>query len=95
MTPTARKMSLVTNVFQRPQPVTMRVSGNEAPRALRAPIFPPSPSNRAEAKSQFGLGFFPAAATELGSGQIFLRFFQTGRERCERGVLSVELRPRR
>src|SRR5688500_5465511 len=33
-----------------------------------APIFPPSPSNRAEAKRRFGVDFFPAAATELGSG---------------------------
>jgi hypothetical protein len=56
-----------------------------------APIFPPSPSNRAEAKRRFGVDFFPAAATELGSGQPFLRFFQTDREGRERGVLSVEL----
>jgi hypothetical protein len=60
-----------------------------------APIFPPSPSNRAEAKRCFGVDFFPAAATELGSGQPFLRFFQTDREGRERGVLSVELRERR
>ena len=60
-----------------------------------APIFPPNPSNRAEAKRRFGVDFFPAAATELGSGQPFLRFFQTDREGRERGVLSVELRARR
>jgi hypothetical protein len=60
-----------------------------------APIFPPSPSNRAEAKRRFGVDFFPAAATELGSGQPFLRFFQTDREGHERDVLSVELRERR
>lgn len=60
-----------------------------------APIFPPSPSNRAEAKGRFGVDFFPAAATELGSGQPFLRFFQADREGRERGVLSVELRARR
>jgi hypothetical protein len=60
-----------------------------------APIFPPSPSNRAEAKRRFGVDYFPAAATELGSGQPFLRFFQTDREGRERGVLSVELRERR
>lgn len=36
--------------------------------ARLAPIFPPSPSNRAEAKRRFGVDFFPAAATELGSG---------------------------
>lgn len=60
-----------------------------------APVFPPSPSNRAEAKRRFGVDFFPAAATELGSGQPFLRFFQTDREGRERGVLSVELRARR
>jgi hypothetical protein len=60
-----------------------------------APIFPPSPSNRAEAKRRFGLDFFPSAATKLGSGQPFLRFFQTDREGHERGVLSVELRERR
>jgi hypothetical protein len=34
-------------------------------------------------------------ATELGSGQPFLRFFQTDPEGHERGVLSVELRERR
>jgi len=60
-----------------------------------APIFPPSPSNRAEAKRRFGVDLFPAAATELGSGQPFLRFFQTDREGHERGVLSVELQERR
>lgn len=60
-----------------------------------APIFPPSPSNRAEAKRRFGVDFFPAAATELGSGQPFLRFFQTDREGRERGVLSVEPQVRR
>jgi hypothetical protein len=60
-----------------------------------APIFPPNPSNRAEAKRRFGVDLFPAAATELGSGQPFLRFFQTDREGRERGVLSVELQPRR
>jgi hypothetical protein len=57
-----------------------------------APIFPPSPSNRAEAERRFGVDLFPAAATELGSGQPFLRFFQSDREGRERGVLSVELR---
>jgi hypothetical protein len=60
-----------------------------------APIFPPSPSNRAGAKRRFGVDFFPAAATELGSGQPFLRFFQTDREGRERGVLSVDVRTRR
>lgn len=60
-----------------------------------APIFPPSPFNRAEARRRFGLDFFPAAATELGSGQPFLRFFQTDREGRERGVLAVELQARR
>ncbi len=59
-----------------------------------APIFPPSSSNRAEAKRRFGVDFFPAA-TEMVSGQLFLRFFQTDREGRERGVLSVELRARR
>jgi hypothetical protein len=60
-----------------------------------APIFPPSPTNRAEAKRRFGVDLFPAAATELGSGQPFLRFFQTDREGHQRGVLSVDLRARR
>jgi hypothetical protein len=60
-----------------------------------APIFPPSPTNRAEAKRRFGVDYFPAAATELGSGQPFLRFFQTYREGRERGVLSLESRARR
>jgi hypothetical protein len=60
-----------------------------------APIFPPSPSNRTEAKRRFGVDLFPAAATALGSGQPFLRFFQTDREGRERGVLSVELQARR
>ncbi len=59
-----------------------------------APIFPPSPSNRVEARRRFGVDFFPAAVTELGSGQPFLRFFQTDREGRERGVLSVELQAR-
>lgn len=59
------------------------------------PIFPPSLSNRAEAKRRFGVDLFPAAAMELGSGQPFLRFFQTDREGRERGVLSVELQARR
>lgn len=56
-----------------------------------APIFPPSPANRAKAKELFGMDFFPAAAMELGSGQPFLRFFQRDREGHERGVLMVEL----
>jgi hypothetical protein len=60
-----------------------------------APIFPPNPSNRAEAKRRFGVDLFPAAATELGSGQPFLRFFQTDRDGRERGLLSVEPRERR
>jgi hypothetical protein len=60
-----------------------------------APIFPPSASNWAEAKRRFGVDFFPAAATELGSGQPFLRFFQTDREGRERGVLLVDLQARR
>jgi hypothetical protein len=59
------------------------------------PIFPPSPEGRAEAKRRFGVDLFPAAATELGSGQPFLRFFRTDREGRERGVHSVELRARR
>lgn len=60
-----------------------------------APIFPPNPEGRAEAKRRFGVDLFPAAATELGSGQPFLRFFQTDREGRERGVLSVDPRARR
>jgi hypothetical protein len=60
-----------------------------------APIFPPNPTNRAATKRRFGVDLFPAAATELGSGQPFLRFFQTDREGHQRGVLSVELRARR
>jgi hypothetical protein len=45
-----------------------------------APIFPPYPEGRAEAKGRFRVDLFPAAATELGFGQPFLRFFQTDRE---------------
>ena len=60
-----------------------------------APIFPPNPEGRAEAKRRFGVDPFPAAATELGSGQPFLRFFQTDRDLRGRGVLSVELQARR
>jgi hypothetical protein len=60
-----------------------------------APIFPPNLFNRMEARRRFGVDFFPAAVTELGSGQPFLRFFQTDREGRERGVLSVELQARR
>ena len=60
-----------------------------------APIFPPTPEGRAKAKGRFGVDLFPAAATELGSGQPFLRFFQTDREGRGRGVLSVELQARR
>ena len=56
-----------------------------------APIFPPSPANRSKAKELFGVDFFPAAATELGSGQPFLRFFQKDREGRERGVVMIEL----
>jgi hypothetical protein len=56
-----------------------------------APTFPPSLSNREEAMRRFGINFFPAAATKLGSGQPFLRFFLTDREGRERGVLSVGL----
>ena len=44
---------------------------------------------------RFGVDSFLAAATELGSVQPFLRFFQTDREGHQRGVLSVELRARR
>ena len=46
---------------------------------------------KTQAKRRFGVDFFPAAATELGSGQPFLRFFQTDREGRERGVLLVDL----
>jgi hypothetical protein len=60
-----------------------------------APSFPPNLSNRTEAKRGFGVAFFPAAATELGSDQPFLRFFQTARDLRGRGVLSVELQARR
>jgi hypothetical protein len=60
-----------------------------------APIFPPSPINRTETKRRFGVDFFPAATMELGSGQPFLRFFQTDREGRERGVLMMELGMRR
>ena len=60
-----------------------------------APIFPPNPAGRAEAKRRFGVDLLPAAATELGSGQPFLRFFQTDREGHERGVLSVDPQARR
>jgi hypothetical protein len=56
-----------------------------------APIFPPSPANRAKAKELYGVDFFPAAATELGSGQPFLRFFQKDRQGRERGVLVLEI----
>jgi hypothetical protein len=42
------------------------------------------------AKRRYGVDFLPAAATELGSGQPFLRFFQVDREGHERGVLSLE-----
>ena len=52
-----------------------------------APIFPPNPEGRARAKRRFGVDLFPAAVTERGSGQPFLRFFQTDREGRERGVL--------
>ena len=60
-----------------------------------APIFPPNLSNRAAVKRRFGVDRFPAAATELGSGQPFLRFFQIDREGRKRGGLTVELRARR
>lgn len=56
-----------------------------------APIFPPSPANRAKAKEIYGVDFFPAAATELGSGQPFIRFFQKDRQGRERGVLALEI----
>jgi hypothetical protein len=56
-----------------------------------APIFPPSPDNRAKAKELYGIDFFPAAATELGSGQPFLRFFQKDRQGRERGILVLEV----
>jgi hypothetical protein len=55
------------------------------------PIFPPSPDNRAKAKELYGVDFFPAAATELGSGQPFLQFFQKDRQGRERGVLVLEV----
>jgi len=41
-------------------------------------MFPPNLSNRT--KRRFGVDVFPAAATELGSGQPFLRFFPTVRD---------------
>ncbi len=56
-----------------------------------APIFPPSSDNRAKAKEMHGVDFFPAAATELGSGQPFLRFFQKDRQGRNRGVLALEV----
>lgn len=67
--------------------------GAEGVERLRRmhPIWPPNLWNRAEAKEMFGVDFFPAATTEFGSGQPFLRFFQKDREGRERGVLMVEL----
>lgn len=56
-----------------------------------APIFPPSLDNRVKAKELYGVDFFPTAATELGSGRPFLRFFQKDREGRERGVLVLEI----
>ena len=56
-----------------------------------APIFPPTPENRKRARELYGADFFPAAATELGSGQPFLQFFQKDREGRERGVLMLEI----
>jgi hypothetical protein len=64
-------------------------------RRRLAPIFPPNPAGRAEAKRRFGVDLFSAAGTELGSGQPFLRFVQSDREGRGRGVLSVELQARR
>jgi hypothetical protein len=60
-----------------------------------APIFSPNPSNRAEAKRRFGVDLFSAAGTELGSGQPFLRFFQSDREgrgRALGGTASKEVK---
>lgn len=64
---------------------------NDEELEAMAPIFPPSPANRVKAKETYGVDFFPAAATELGSGQPFLRFFQKDRQGRERGVLVLEI----
>lgn len=55
------------------------------------PIFPPTPLNRDRAKEEFGAEFFPAAATEGGSGQPFLDFFRRDRKNRERGVVLIQL----
>jgi hypothetical protein len=49
------------------------------------------PGNRARTKEMYGVDFFPAEASELGSGQPFLRFFQKDRQGRERGVLMLEI----
>lgn len=69
----------------------LEASANAEELEAMAPIFPPSPANRAKAKELYGVDFFPAAATELGSGQPFLRFFQKDRQGRERGVLVLEI----
>lgn len=66
-------------------------NSNDEDLEAMAPIFPPSPANRVKAKEMYGVDFFPAAATELGSGQPFLRFFQKDRQGRERGVLVLEI----
>ena len=55
------------------------------------PIWPPTPMNRAWSKTLFKAEFFPSDTVETGSGQPFLRFFQSDVAGRSRGVVSVDL----
>jgi hypothetical protein len=55
------------------------------------PIWPPTPANRGLSKAQFGVELFPADTIEGGSGQPFLRFFQSDRQGGPKGVVLIEL----
>jgi len=68
------------------------------PRFTEEGLLPPGGhgTDLEELKEKMGWGRRgKGVATKLGSGQPFLRFFQTDREGRERGVLSVQLRATR
>jgi hypothetical protein len=56
------------------------------------PCFGDFTNGRAAQKARFGGEFFPADLPELGSGRIFLDFFQTDRETGNlKGIVAIDL----
>lgn len=66
--------------------VTSRVKGE-----LIDPVFLNFKSGRKCMKEKFGVDFFIAYQTELGSGKPFIEFFQRTRDGKRKGIILLEL----